>query len=52
MTFLDWMGMAKQAVLLLFFGLFMATIITTWRRTDCEEQRMLPLKENHGDSEA
>jgi hypothetical protein len=46
------MGLAKQAVLLLFFGLFVATLISTWRRSDCEEQRLLPLKEYHHDSQA
>ena len=45
MTFIEWMGLAKQAVLILFFSLFVATLIMTWRRPDSEELRLLPLKE-------
>jgi len=52
MTFPAIMGLAKQAVLILFFSLFCLTALRTWARTDCEQLRLLPLKEVADDSEA
>lgn len=45
MTFVDIMGLAKEAVLILFFSLFCITVLRTWRRADCEQLRLIPLKE-------
>lgn len=45
MTFLTIMGLAKEAVLVLFFSLFCYTVLRTWRRGDCEQLRLIPLQE-------